>query len=80
MPSYETVRMRKDGSLLDVSLTVSPLKDARGKVIGASKIARDITEKRRKRRTPAIARERIEPSGEEYAGDRPVARGADISR
>ena len=44
---YETVRMRKDGSLLDVSLTVSPLKDARGKVIGASKIARDITEKRR---------------------------------
>ena len=47
VPSYETVRMRKDGSLLDVSLTVSPLKDARGKVIGASKIARDITEKRR---------------------------------
>lgn len=45
--SYETVRMRKDGSLLDVSLTVSPLKDGRGKVIGASKIARDITEKRR---------------------------------
>ena len=47
VPSYETVRMRKDGSLLDVSLTVSPLKDTRGKVIGASKIARDITEKRR---------------------------------
>ncbi|MCK1277667.1 MULTISPECIES: PAS domain S-box protein [unclassified Bradyrhizobium] len=44
---YETVRMRKDGSFIDVSLTVSPLKDARGKVIGASKIARDITEKRR---------------------------------
>lgn len=44
---YETVRMHKDGSLLDVSLTVSPLKDGRGKVIGASKIARDITDKRR---------------------------------
>ena len=39
--------MRKDGSFIDVSLTVSPLKDARGKVIGASKIARDITDKRR---------------------------------
>ena len=44
---YETVRQRKDGSLLDISLTVSPLKDAAGKIIGASKIARDITERRR---------------------------------
>ncbi len=44
---YETVRQRKDGSLLDISLTVSPLKDAQGKIIGASKIARDITERRR---------------------------------
>ena len=44
---YETVRRRKDGCLLDVSLTVSPLKNTQGKVIGASKIARDITEKRR---------------------------------
>jgi PAS domain S-box-containing protein len=43
----ETVRMRKAGSLVDVSLTVSPLKDASGRVVGASKIARDITEKRR---------------------------------
>ncbi len=40
---YETVRRRKDGSLIDVSLTVSPVKDASGRVIGASKIARDIT-------------------------------------
>jgi PAS domain S-box-containing protein len=44
---YETVRQCKDGSLLDISLTVSPLKDAAGKIIGASKIARDITERRR---------------------------------
>jgi PAS domain S-box-containing protein len=44
---YETIRCRKDGSLLDISLTVSPLKDAEGKIIGASKIARDITERRR---------------------------------
>jgi PAS domain S-box-containing protein len=44
---YETVRQRKDGSLLDVSLTVSPLRDASGLIVGASKIARDITERRR---------------------------------
>jgi PAS domain S-box-containing protein len=44
---YEAVRQCKDGSFLDISLTVSPLKDAAGKVVGASKIARDITERRR---------------------------------
>jgi PAS domain S-box-containing protein len=44
---YETVRRRKDGSLVEVSLTVSPLKDSAGKVVGASKIARDITERKR---------------------------------
>jgi PAS domain S-box-containing protein len=44
---YETVRMARDGRRMNVSLTVSPIKDASGKVIGASKIARDITEQRR---------------------------------
>ena len=44
---YETVRRRKDGSLIDISLTVSPLADATGTVVGASKIARDITDKKR---------------------------------
>lgn len=44
---YETVRVRKDGTLLDVSLSVSPIKDAHGTVIGASKIARDITHQKR---------------------------------
>ena len=48
---FETVRQRKDGSLLEISLTVSPIKDPDGTVIGASKIARDITLQR------AIARE-----------------------
>ena len=42
---YETVRRRKDGTLLDISVTVSPLKDTNGTIIGASKIARDITER-----------------------------------
>lgn len=44
---FETVRRRKDASLIDVSLTISPIKDDSGKVVGASKIARDITEKKR---------------------------------
>jgi len=44
---YETVRRHKDGSLVDVSLTISPVKNAEGKIVGASKIARDITERRR---------------------------------
>ena len=44
---YETVRQRKDGMLVDVSLTVSPVINSTGAVIGASKIARDITERRR---------------------------------
>ena len=43
---YETVRQRKEGTLIDVSLTVSPLRDAAGRVVGASKIARDITERK----------------------------------
>jgi PAS domain S-box-containing protein len=43
---YETVRRRKDGTLVDISLTVSPIKDGTGKIIGASKIARDITQQR----------------------------------
>lgn len=43
----ETVRVRKDGRLLDVSITVSPIKDAAGKVVGASKVARDISERKR---------------------------------
>jgi PAS domain S-box-containing protein len=44
---YETVRQCKYGNLIDISLTVSPIENAQGKIIGASKIARDITERRR---------------------------------
>ena len=44
---YETVRVTKDRRSLNVSLTVSPLRDATGRVVGASKIARDITQRRR---------------------------------
>jgi PAS domain S-box-containing protein len=45
--SYETVRQRKDGSQVAISLTVSPVRNATGKIIGASKVARDITERTR---------------------------------
>src|SRR5262249_34575232 len=44
---FETVRRAKDGRLVDMSITVSPIRDATGRVIGASKVARDITERRR---------------------------------
>jgi PAS domain S-box-containing protein len=44
---FETVRRRKDGSLVDISLTVSPIKDEYGNVVAASSIARDITDKKR---------------------------------
>ncbi len=44
---YETVRQRKDGSLLDISITVSPIKDHEGNIVGASKIARDISDRKR---------------------------------
>lgn len=41
---YETIRRTKDGRLINISLTVSPIKTPDGKIIGASKIARDITD------------------------------------
>ncbi len=44
---YETVRRRKDGELIDISLTVSPIIDRQGRIVGASKIARNVTERRR---------------------------------
>ena len=44
---FETIRRRKDGTLLDISLTISPIRNAAGAIIGASKIARDITERKR---------------------------------
>ena len=44
---FETVRQRKDGSLVEISLTASPIRTSEGDIIGASKIARDITERKR---------------------------------
>lgn len=44
---YETIRRRKDGALIEISLSVSPIRNLQGRIIGAAKIARDITERRR---------------------------------
>ena len=50
MDHYETVRRRKDGQLIDVSLTISPIKGPKGEIVGVSKIARDITEQKQTER------------------------------
>ena len=56
---YETVRMRKGGELIDISLTVSPIRGPHGTIIGASKIARDVTEQRQARAALEAATERL---------------------
>jgi PAS domain S-box-containing protein len=71
---FETVRMRKDGSRIDISLTVSPVRTAAGKIIGASKIARDISDRRQaeKERQELWAREqaaRVEAEAASRAKD-----------
>ncbi|WP_082560958.1 PAS domain S-box protein [Devosia sp. Root685] len=56
--SFETVRLRRDGSTINVSLTISPIRNAQGTIIGASKIARDITQaKEAERRIRLLLRE-----------------------
>jgi PAS domain S-box-containing protein len=62
---YETVRRRKDGSLVEISLSVSPIKDASGKVLGASKIARDITRRKEAERALSAARNELARANEE---------------
>jgi PAS domain S-box-containing protein len=56
---FETVRLRKDGTALDISLTISPMKDGSGRVIGASKVARDITDRKRAQEALEISEERL---------------------
>jgi PAS domain S-box-containing protein len=61
---FETIRQRKDGRLIDVSVTISPIRDATGKVVGVSKIARDITAAKR----AARERERLYSLGKAMVG------------
>ncbi|RPH60474.1 MAG: PAS domain S-box protein, partial [Acidobacteria bacterium] len=65
---YETVRVAKDGRLIDVSLTISPLRDQTGKIVGASKILRDVTERKRiERELQELLSERTEILASERA-------------
>lgn len=56
---FETVRRRKDGKMIDVSLTISPIKDSTGRVVGASKIARDLTQQKQLNRALRESEERF---------------------
>jgi PAS domain S-box-containing protein len=62
---YETVRQRKDGTPVEISLTVSPIKNAQGDIIGASKIARDITKRKQAEAALREARDALAKSNEE---------------
>lgn len=75
---YETVRQRKDGALLNISLTVSPIKDDSGNVIGASKIARDITPQKHAEKALRLAKEKLEQVNAELE-DRVKARTASLN-
>lgn len=61
---FETVRKRKDGSMVEVSLAISPLMDSSGRIVGASKVARDITEKKVAERTLQQAHDHLESTVE----------------
>lgn len=62
---YETVRLRKDGTRIDISLCVSPIRDAQGTVVGASKISRDISARRRDEKALEAARLELAKSRDE---------------
>jgi PAS domain S-box-containing protein len=64
---FETVRVSKDGRLLDISLTVSPIRDDAGRVIGASKIARDITDRKQAENALRQSEERYRRAATEAA-------------
>ena len=62
---YETIRRRKDGTTFDISLSISPVRNAQGKIIGASKIARDITARKRIEKALQTAREDLIKANDE---------------
>jgi PAS domain S-box-containing protein len=63
---FETVRRRKDGRLIDVSVTISPVHDLRGNIIGTSKMARDISDRKRAEEALARAKEAAEVASHEF--------------
>ena len=67
---FETVRVRKDGRKIDVSVTISPVRDKTGVIVGASKIARDITERKRVETALAAQTEELSMQAEELVRSR----------
>src|SRR5258706_11715280 len=61
---FYTIRPTSDGRLIDISLTISPIKDNNGKIIGASKIARDITEQKKLNEALRESEERLRMASE----------------
>lgn len=66
---FETIRVTKDGEPLNISLTISPVKDSKGNIIGASKIARDITKQKQLLEALQTAREELESQVMERTAD-----------
>ena len=67
---FETVRVRKDGHKIDVSVTISPIRDSRGVIVGASKIARDITERKQAEQRLAEQTEELSRQADDLARSR----------
>lgn len=67
---FETKRLTKDGVLLDISLTISPIKDKKGRIVGASKIARNITAQKEAERIIAEGQERFQKELEAMVQER----------
>ena len=76
---FETVRVTKSGKKVDVSLTVSPVRDSRGVIVGASKIARDITERKEAELAQRELREQLEARVRERTADL-QEKNAELSR
>ena len=77
---FQTIRRRKDGGLIEVSVTISPVRDPTGKIVGASKIARDITEQKRVERELRAARDAAESARKEADAARQAAETANRAK
>ena len=71
---FDTVRVRKDGKKIDVSVTISPVVDSRGAILGASKIARDITEQKKQQELAQRQAQLLDQANVTPAGDRVTLR------
>lgn len=68
---FETMRLRKDGTLIELSLTISPVKDGGGRIIGASKVARDISRSKQIERALRESEERLRALSDSLVGVNP---------